>query len=222
MGDVDDAAATGAEHVDDLEQVLDFVFGQGRGGLVKDDDLGVVGNRLGDLHHLTLGNGHGGHDGLGIDIHAQLLEDLHGGVIHLLLGSKGTGLGEAAQPHVVHDVALEGLVQLLMHHGHAVFQGFLGIFEVDFLAVQVDVAGILVVDTEQALHQGGLTGAVFAHQCVNRTGLDRQVDAVQSLDAGELLDDSFHAQQDSFLIVIQMIRLLVSSFGNVRIPPFTG
>ena len=49
-------------------------------------------------------------------------------------------LGIAAQPEVVHDVAGEGLVQLLVHHGHAIFQGFLGVFEVDFLAFQVNSA----------------------------------------------------------------------------------
>ena len=31
-------------------------------------------------------------------------------------------LGIAAQPQVIHDAAGQGLVQLLVHHGHAVFQ----------------------------------------------------------------------------------------------------
>ena len=41
------------------------------------------------------------------------------------------------------------------------------------------------------------------------TGPHREVDAIQRLDTGEFLDDSFHAQQDGFLILIQIFRLLI-------------
>jgi hypothetical protein len=43
---------------------------------------------------------------------------------------------------------------------------------------------------------------------VNRTGLHRQVDAVQSLDTGELLGNALHAKQD-ICIVAQYFRLLI-------------
>ena len=93
--------------------------------------------------------------------------------------------GIAAQPQVVHDAAGEGLVQLLVHHGHAVFQRFLGVFEVDLLAVQNDGAVVLGIDAEQALHQGGLSRAVLAHQRVDGAGSDGKGYVVQRLDAGE-------------------------------------
>ena len=83
VGDVHNAAAAVAQHVDNLEKMLDLLLGQRGGGLVKDDDLGVEGNRLGDFHHLALRYGHGAHDGLGVDADVKLLEDLHGVLIHL-------------------------------------------------------------------------------------------------------------------------------------------
>ena len=37
---------------------------------------------------LALGNRHGAHDGLGVDLNAQLIEHFHGGIIHLLLAGE--------------------------------------------------------------------------------------------------------------------------------------
>ena len=100
------------------------------------------------------------------------------------------------------------LVQLLVYHGNAVLQGFLGVLEVDLLALQIDVTGILGVNAKEAFHQGGLTGAVFAHQGMDRTGPHGQIDTVQSLDTGEFLGNALHAQQDGFAVLIQIVRLL--------------
>ena len=56
MGDVDDAAALGAEHADDAEQPLDVVVHQRRRRLVHDDDPGPCADRLRDLDDLLLGH----------------------------------------------------------------------------------------------------------------------------------------------------------------------
>ena len=212
VGDVDNAAATVPEHVDNPEQVFHFHFRQGGGRFVEHNDFGVIGNCLCNFHHLPLRNRHGAHHGSGIDFDAKLVKYFHGGIIHLLFAGQRDALGnhgEPAQPHVVHDVALQSLVQLLVHHGNTVFQGFLGIFKVDFLAVEEDLASVLLVNAEQTFHQGGLTGTIFAHQGMYRTGPYCQVDTVKGLDAGKFLDDSFHSQQDGFLILFQMFRLLL-------------
>ena len=66
------------QHIDDAEQMLHLGLRQGGGGLVKDNDLGVVGHGLGDLHHLPLRDGHGGHDGLGVYVDVQVIENLLG------------------------------------------------------------------------------------------------------------------------------------------------
>ena len=196
VADVDDAAALIPEHVDDAEQVLHLGLGEGRGGLVKDDDLGVVAHRLGDLHHLPLGHGQLGHDGVGVHGDLQLLENLPGALVHnALADDEAAHLGVAAQPQVVLHRAGEGLVQLLVHHGHAVLQRLLGAFEFHLPAVQGDGALIPAVNAEQALHQGGLARAVLPHEGVDGAGPDGEVHAVQRLDAGEGLGNAPHFQQ---------------------------
>ena len=197
MADIDDAAAFLLQHIDDAEQVLHLGLGQRGGGLVKDDDLGVIADGLGDLHHLPLGDGQGGHDRLGVDGHLQGAEDLVGTLGHDALADHDTAhLGIAPQPQVVLHSAGQGLVQLLMDHGHTVFQGLLGAFEVDLLAIQGNGAGVPVIDPEQTLHQGGLAGAVLSHQGVDRARPNGEVDVIQSLDAGEFLADPLHFQQN--------------------------
>ena len=84
----------------------------------------------------------------------------------------------------------------------------LGVLEVDLLALQIDVTGILGVNAKEAFHQGGLTGAVFAHQGMDRTGPHGQIDTVQSLDTGEFLGNALHPQQDGLAVLIQIVRLL--------------
>ena len=200
MGDVDNAHAPVPQHVDDAEQMLHFLLGEGGGGLVEDNDFGVVGNSLGDFHHLPLRDGHGTHDPVRIYVDVQLLEDGHGVLIHFALidGNAADG-GVAAQPDVVHNTALQSLIQLLMHHGHAIFQCFFGAFEVNFFPIQINMSVVLVVNSEQTLHQGRLTGAVLAHQCVNSTALKLQTDMIQSLDAWEGFGDILHFQQNILL-----------------------
>ena len=126
VADIDDAAALLPEHVDDTEQMLHLRLRQRGGGLVEHDDLGVVADRLGDLHHLPLGDRQRGHDGFGIDADVQLVEDLPCTSSHdALADHDARHLRVAAQPQVVHHAAGESLVQLLMHHCHAAFQRFL-------------------------------------------------------------------------------------------------
>ena len=215
VGDVDNAHALVTEHVDDPEQVLHFFLGQRGGGLVEHQHLGVVGDGLGDLHHLPLGDRHGAHDPVGIHVDFQLLENLHGIFVHFFLVDHDPAVGGIpAQPDVVHDGALQSLVQLLVHHGHAIVQGLTAALEVHFLAVQEDLTAILFVNTEQALHQGGLTGAVFPHQGMDGTGLDLQADIVQGFDTGEGLCDILHSQKNRFLHIC--VPPLGQKLTNVR------
>jgi len=56
---------------------------------------------------------------------------------------------------------------VLIHHADPHFDGGIGVVDMDFLSVQEDPALVGLFDTEEDLHQGTLTGAVFAHQCVD-------------------------------------------------------
>ena len=200
MGNVNDAHALIPEHVDDPEQVLYFFFRQGGSGLVEYQHLGIIGNGLGDLHHLPLGNGHGTHDPPGVNVDFQFLKHLHGVLVHLLLVNHDPGNGGIpAQPDVVHNRALQGLVQLLVYHGHAIVQGFPAALKVHFLTVQEDMTVVLFVNAEQALHKGGLSRAVFTHQSVDGSLFYFQGNMVQCFNARESLGDILHSQKNRFL-----------------------
>ena len=172
VGDVDDAAPLVLQLVDDLEEVVHLFLGQRGGRFVHDDDLGIVGERLGDLDHLHLGDRQGRNLHLGIDVDIQLIKDALGVVIHLAVVDKPPLGGVAAEPHVVHHGTLQHQVELLMHHGDAIFQRLFGRGEVDLLALEEDLALILLVDAEQALEQRGLPCAILAHQRMHRMRTD--------------------------------------------------
>ena len=95
----------------------------------------------------------------------QFLEYRHGILIHFLFvdSQSAHNGGVTTQPDVVHDTALECLVQLLMHHCNAVIQSLPAALEVNFFAFQIDVSAILAVNAEKTFHQRGLAGTVFAH-----------------------------------------------------------
>ena len=78
MGNIDDAHAAVAEHVDDPEQMLNLFLGQRGRGFIKYDDFRVIGDSLCDLHHLTLGNRHRTHDPVGVDVDAELFKNRFG------------------------------------------------------------------------------------------------------------------------------------------------
>ncbi|MNC04958.1 hypothetical protein D3C75_524110 [compost metagenome] len=172
VGDVDDAAPLVLQLVDDLEEVVDLFLGQGGGGFVHDDDLGVIGECLGDLDHLHLGDGEGADLDPWVYVDVQFVEDALGVVIHLAVVDEPALGGVATEPHVVHHGALQYQVQLLVHHGYAIFQRLFGRGEVDLLALEEDLALILLVDAEQALEQRGLPCAILAHQRMHRMRTD--------------------------------------------------
>ena len=129
-------------------------------------------------------------------MNVQGLEDLFGALGHTgLVHHDACQLGVTPQPEVVLYAAGQSLVELLVHHGHAVFQRVLGVFEIDLFAFQEDLAGVLAVDAEQTFHQGGFTCAVFTHQGVNGAGPHGEVYPVQGLYAGKFLADAAHFKQ---------------------------
>ena len=113
---------------------------------------------------------------------------VHCGHRAILLG------GVAAQPDILsHGTGRDGL-QLLMHHGNAAVQCIQRVRNNDLFSLVFDLALVHLVNAEHALHQGGLTGTVFAHQGHNFTGAELQLRVVQRFYAGEGLDHAFHYQ----------------------------
>ena len=209
MRNINDAHAPVAEHVDNSEQMLDLVLRKRGGRLVKYDDLRTIGDRLRDLDHLTLRNGHRAHDPVRIDIDAQLVEYFHGLPVHFgLVDHQSEMLRVTPQPDIIHNRALQSLIQLLMDHGHAIVQRLSAVFEVDFFAFQEDGSTVLVINAEQALHQRGFACAVFSHQSMDGSPFQRQRNMIERLDAREGLRDIRHLQQDILIHIHFMSSLL--------------
>ena len=176
MGDVDDRRSLAAEATDDFEKVGDLVLGEGRGRLVHDDHLGVIGNRLGHLYGLDLGHGELADPDLRIDVDLEVLEERDRVGEHLLMVDQLEGTdpveGEAAEPKVLHDAPIGNGQEFLVDHGYPGVQGLAGVLEGDALSVQKDLAAVGLVDAEQAFHQGRFAGAVLAHQGMHGSGFD--------------------------------------------------
>jgi len=198
VADVDQCNALLLQLTHDAEQRFHFVGGQGRGGLVQDQHLAVCGNSLCNFHHLHLGNAQAAQLCVGIDLQLQLLQQCIGILVHFSMvhcGHRAILLGGvAAQPDILsHGTGRDGL-QLLMHHGNAAVQCIQRVRNNDLFSLVFDLALVHLVNAEHALHQGGLTGTVFAHQGHNFTGAKLQLRVVQRFYAGEGLDHAFHYQ----------------------------
>ena len=80
-------------------------------------------------------------------------------------------------------------MQLLMDHGNPQLRRSAAVRDLDNLSIHLDLAGVSVVEPEQAPHQCRLAGAVLSHQCVNATGPNIDGNVIQRLDTGEVLAD---------------------------------
>ena len=212
--DINDAQLLIAQVADDLEQLLDLRLRQRRGGLVKDDDLGLVGNGLGDLAHLLLTDRQIAHLFRGIDIDAQLIEELLGLGVHLGIIDDGALHEFAADEDVLRNGQVVHHVQLLVNDDDARLLRLLGTMEFDFLAFIGDGSGILGVDAREHLHQRGLAGAVLAHQRMHFALANLQIDVIQRVHAREGFVNPFHRQNDFVrkLILCHSIPFLPFSF----------
>ena len=110
-----------------------------------------------------------------------------------------------------------------MHHADAGLQCVKRRVEGDLLAVDKDIAFITAgladhVHAEKDLHQGTLTGAVFAHETQHFALFQREVDVRQHLVSEEVLLDVAHLQQGS-IVIFHNIPYLKVNRGEESLPP---
>ena len=196
VGDVDDAFAFRLERADDLEEVADLALGQGRGRLVHDEDVGIVGDRLGDLDHLAGGDAEPADLGVGIDFDVEALEEVDRLAAHdAMIDQAEAAHRLAPDPDVLGDRHVVHQVQFLMDHGDAVLERVERRAEPDLDAPQPEGAGVGRIDAGDDLHQRRLAGAVLAHEGVHRAALQSELDIVEREDAGEFLADVLDLEQ---------------------------
>ena len=195
--DVEEADAAFLEPSDDREESCDLPLGETGGGLVHDDDPCLDRERTGDLHHLLLGGTERSDGRIGIEIQSQRLEKL------ARAPSGGRPVDERAavrQPpkeDVLPDRELREELLLLVDEAQAMVDRVLWIDREVRPAIDQELAGVGVVGAGEDLHQGGLPGAVLAHDDVDLAGDEVKVDPVEGADAGEALRDAANAQHGS-------------------------
>ena len=205
--DVDNGNALLLELADMVEEQLHFPLRNGGGRLIHDDHLGVDRDGLDDLDELALCHREVPQRLLGRHVQAALLDQL------LRLFDLSLLIHQAVFPDLpAHkDIFVHGHVQdriqLLMDHRNAHIHSFLGIGHMIGLSVEEDLsAGIFRINSHQDLHQGGLSGTVFSHQCMDFTGLHLQLHMVQCHNTRKGFADIlhfqhiFHAIPPSFMI----------------------
>ena len=199
MGDINDGDVLRFEVLDDAEQGLYLVGGQGGGRLVQDQHPAIGGNRLGDFDALHLADAELAYLLVGVKAHADLLEQGGSIFVHLFViddGDKAEQLLQRipAQENILADGPRGNRLQFLVNHGDALLQGVHGVADGDRLAVDLDLPFIHFIDAEHTLHQGGFAGAVFSHQRVHFPGAQLQLYVIQRLDTRKGLADIRHFQ----------------------------
>ena len=198
-----DAAALQAE--DQVQQVLGVGFVQRRGGLVEDEELHGLVQRLGDLHELLLA------DADFLDGGIRVLPQPHPGE---QFAGPGAGLGPVdhaaldglvAQEDVLRDGELRDQREFLVDDHDAGVLAGPDVLELLDLGLVDDVAGVGAerVHAREDLHQGGLAGAVLSADGVDLSGLHPQVHIGQCFNAGKFLGDGAHLEDYGISMRVQ-------------------
>jgi len=201
VGDIHDGDALLAQGLDDREQTFGLGFGQSGGRLVHDDDLGIHHQSLADFHHLLLTNGQIGHDSIDGDVDAHTIHDFLRLGAHGFLVADAELLGDLLTHEQVflHRQVKENVQFLIDEHNTGLFC-FLGALVADFLAIHKNRACIFGVNAREDLHQGGLAGAVFAHQSMDLAVLQVKTCVLQYLIRSKGLTDALHLDVHSILL----------------------
>ena len=161
VGDEDDRFAVGLELLDDAEQVPRLPRRQYRRRLVQDQDAGAAKERLDDLHPLLLPHGHIRHPLVQIYRQAVPVNDLLHSAPVGLPAEEGIPLQLQAQNDVLQRCEHGNQHKVLMNHADAAGDGRLGRCEPDLPAINIDLAGIRLVEAVQNAHQYGFSGTIL-------------------------------------------------------------
>ncbi len=196
VGDEDDGDAPRPEPVDQVGQHRHLLRGQGGRRLVHDEHLGIVAERLGNLHHLLLGHGKRAQHGRRADQALRFQPLQHGArvLFQLAVVDDAEAVRFAPQEDVLHHRALRQQVKLLIDDADAGVLRLRRVVEDDRRAVEQDGPAVRPIGPGQHLHQRALARAVLADDGVNFAGIERHRHVVERQHTGELLADALHGQ----------------------------
>ena len=192
MGNDDDALAVTNEIVHDLDQLGNLLWGEGRSGLVQDQNISTAIQRLQDLNALLHADGN--IFNLRVRVYGKTVTF---GYFHHVLSRRNHVQFYAAgrlgpQNDILRDRKRLYQHEVLVYHADSGVDGIAGIVHLDLFAVNQDIAGCGLEQAVKLIHQCRLSCAVFAQNCVDFTFVDREVDAVIGDKIAEFFDDVAH------------------------------
>ncbi len=190
MGDVENGAPLRLEPSQQVMQVSDLADAERRRRLVENDDRGVGGKRLGDLHDLLLGHREAADDGIDIDMRVDLGQHTDGGAAQAAPVDLAALLRQPAEIDVLSHAEAGDQRKFLKDRGNAGVAGVARIGQSDGFAVPENRTAVGLVDAAEHLDEGRLAGAVGADQAVDLTGIEAQRHTIDRRDAGEALDQA--------------------------------
>ena len=196
VADKEEGDAPGLQLMDHGEQGANLPLGQRAGGLVHDDEPGVLAQRLGDGDELLVGDRHLFHARVERDVDPDLRQRILGDAAHLAPVDHALALGQLLVQGDVfghREVGEEGKV--LVNDLDALTDGVDRMEVLVVLAVDGDRARIARIDAGDDLDQRGFAAAVFADQAVDLARLDAQIDVLQRVHAGKGFVDTGETQK---------------------------
>ena len=186
VGNIDDGHAIGLQRLKPLEQKLDLVARDHRRRLVQDQQLDLVHHRLGDLDHLLIRHGQFRNQLVRVDIDAQAVQQF----ARILAGLAIVDQAERAPPlvpekDVLGDTQMRKQNEFLIDD---VDSGRLRLARrrpMHDLVVELDLASVGLIDARNHLGQRRFSGAVLAHQSVDFTGVNLEINAVERANPGK-------------------------------------
>jgi hypothetical protein len=194
VGDQDRGDALRLEAQQKLQQGFAVRLAEARGRLIEDQQLDLLGERLGDLHELLLADTEMGDEGVGALIEAHHRHQLTrpGGNPAPVDDPEAGRL--VAEEDVLGDRQIGDQGQFLVDDDDSEALAVGDVPELAGPALIGDAArvGSVGIDAAQNLHQRRFPGTVLANEGEDLGGLDGEVDVVEGLHAGEGLGDPPH------------------------------
>ena len=145
--DIEDSHVALEQLVHHAEELLNLIGGQGGGGFVHDDDLGVVRYRLGNFHDLPLTYAQVQHQSVRIDIDLQILQNSFALLIPLPVVDHPPALeGLVAQEDVGGNGLVQQQVEFLVDNVDAQLLGLLGVLQMNLLPLVVNASAVRLVN----------------------------------------------------------------------------
>ena len=153
-----------------------------------------MGDGLGNFAHLLFRHGQAAHGFLRVDFNPEMGKELFRLVVHSPVVDENAAFRLPADKNILRDGQMAHHVQLLVNNDDPGLLRFPGVVEFHLLSLEGDGSGVLCINAGEHLHQGGFSGAIFAHQGMDFPGANLEIDINQRVNAGKALVDPFHGQ----------------------------